>query len=109
MRRNSPPPPPSSSSSSSSSSSPVAALSQKDKRLPSCLITDYSQQDATFLEFISADALHVSAGSSACHQEHITIYSFKYCQPIMLLAATVDKMQQYWLTIPEAVCRVMCS
>jgi len=106
MRRNSPPPPPSSSSSSSSS---VAALSQKDKRLPSCLITNYNQQDATFLEFISTDAVHVSAGSSAYHQEHITTYSFKYCQPILLLAATVDKMQQYWLTIPEAVCRVMCS
>jgi hypothetical protein len=32
------------------------------------LITNYSQQDATFLEFISTDALHVSGGSSAHHQ-----------------------------------------
>ena len=49
-------------------------------------------------------------------------YSFRYCQPILLLAAIVDEMelhelnpiydssqQQYWLTIPEAVCTVMCS
>jgi hypothetical protein len=36
------------------------------------IITNYSQQDATFLEFISTDALHVSGGSSAHHQEHIT-------------------------------------
>jgi len=34
--------------------------------------------------FISTDALHVSGGSSAHHQE-------------------------YWLAIPEAVCTVMCS
>jgi len=32
------------------------------------------QQDATFLELsISKDALHVSGGSSAHHQEHITV------------------------------------
>jgi len=31
------------------------------------IITNYSQQDATFLEFISIDALHVSGGSSAYH------------------------------------------
>jgi hypothetical protein len=29
------------------------------------MITKYSQQDATFLEFISTDAVHVSGGSSA--------------------------------------------
>jgi len=48
-----------------------------------------------------------------------SIYSFRYFQPILLLAATVEEMmshlfhgssyQQYWLTIPEAVCTVMCS
>jgi len=32
------------------------------------IITNYSQQDATFLEFISTDAVHVSGGSSAHHQ-----------------------------------------
>jgi hypothetical protein len=31
------------------------------------IITNYSQQDATFLEFISKDALHISGGFSAHH------------------------------------------
>ena len=58
-------------------------------------ITNYNQQDATFLDlFISTDALHVSGGSSAHHQEHVTVqYSFRYCQPILLLAAIVDEME----------------
>jgi len=38
------------------------------------LIPNYNQQDATFLNlFISTDALHVSGGSSAHRQEHITV------------------------------------
>jgi hypothetical protein len=37
-------------------------------------ILSYNQQDATFVNlFISKDALHVSSGSSAHHQEHITV------------------------------------
>jgi len=40
------------------------------------IIPNYSQQDATFLDlFISTDALHVSGGSSALHQEHITVHT----------------------------------
>jgi len=39
------------------------------------LITNYSQQDATFPEFNSTDALHVAGGSSAHHQEHITVHT----------------------------------
>jgi hypothetical protein len=39
------------------------------------IITNYSQQDATFLEFISSDPLHFSGGSSAHHQEHITVHT----------------------------------
>jgi hypothetical protein len=38
-------------------------------------------------------------------------YSFSYCQPILLLAATMDKMElvpSYWLTIPEVVVTVTC-
>jgi len=31
------------------------------------IITNYSQQDAAFLEFISKDAVHVSGGSSTHH------------------------------------------
>jgi len=72
----------------------------------------YNQQDATFLDlFINTDALCVSGGSSAHHQEHITVHTalgivHQYC---CLLPAAVGSRQQYWLTIPEAVCTVMCS
>jgi hypothetical protein len=39
-------------------------------------IPNYSQKDATFLGlFIFTDALHVSGGSSAHHQEHITVHT----------------------------------
>jgi len=39
-------------------------------------VPNYSQQDATFLDlFISKDALHVSGGSSAHHQENITVHT----------------------------------
>jgi len=40
------------------------------------IIPNYNQQDATFLDlFISTDAVHVSGGSSAQHQEHITVHT----------------------------------
>ena len=41
------------------------------------IITNYSQQDASFLEFIYffTYALHVSSSSSAHHQEHITVHT----------------------------------
>jgi hypothetical protein len=40
------------------------------------IILNYNQQDATFLDlFISTNALHVSGGSSANHQEHITAHT----------------------------------
>ena len=40
------------------------------------IIPNYSQQDATFLDlFTFTDALHVSGGSSAHHQEHITVHT----------------------------------
>jgi len=39
------------------------------------MIPNYSQRDATFFDlFISSGALHVSGGSSAHHQEHITVH-----------------------------------
>ena len=61
----------------------------------SCKVTyleafpSYKQQDATFLDlFISTDAVHVSDGSCAHHQEHITAHTaFGYCQPLLLVAA----------------------
>jgi len=40
------------------------------------IIPNYSQKVATFLDlFISPDALHVSGGSYAHHQEHITVHT----------------------------------
>jgi hypothetical protein len=39
------------------------------------IITYYSQKDAPFLEFISIEALYISSGSSAHHQEHITVHT----------------------------------
>jgi hypothetical protein len=39
-------------------------------------LPNYSQQDAKFLDlFISTDAVHVSGGSSAPHQEHLTVHT----------------------------------
>ena len=71
------------------------------------IIPNYNQQDATFLDiFISTDALHASGGFSAHHQEHKnSTYSLRYCQPILLIAASFhlihdSSYQQYWLTIP---------
>jgi len=72
--------------------------------------------------FILTDALHVSGGSSAYHQEHMTVHTASgIVKPILLLAATVEEMElcsisstvaassSIGLTIPEAVCTVMCS
>ena len=40
------------------------------------IIPNYNQQDTTFLDlFISADALHVSGGSSTHHQERISVHT----------------------------------
>ena len=45
-------------------------------RIVILLIPNYRQEDATFLDlFISTDALHVSGGSTAHHQEHITVHT----------------------------------
>jgi len=39
-------------------------------------VPNYSQQDETFFDlFIFSDAVHVSGGSSAPHQEHITVHT----------------------------------
>jgi hypothetical protein len=40
------------------------------------IIPNYSQQDAAFLNlFIFTNAVRVSGGSSAHHQEHITVHT----------------------------------
>ena len=57
------------------------------------IITNYSQQDATFLEFIYfyrrstrfRRFLRPSSGAHNC------TYNIRYCQPILLLAATVEE------------------
>ena len=50
--------------------------------------------------------LRPSSGTQNC------TYNFRYCQPILQITVVRDddtRKQQYWLTIPEAVCTVMCS
>ena len=57
-----------------------------------------NQQDATFLDlFISTDALYVSGGSSAHHQEDITVHTAsgivnQYCCLLQQAALLVDSM-----------------
>ena len=85
---------------------------KKNVRVIGNTIPNYSQQDATFFFFIyfyrrSTCFRRFLRPSSEAHN---CTYSFRYCQPILLLAATVEEMAlvQLWLTIPEAVCTVMC-
>ena len=50
-------------------------LNYRDQTLKN-LITNYNQQDATFLDlFISTDVLHVSGGSSAHYHERLTVHT----------------------------------
>jgi len=52
---------------------------------------NYNQQDAMFLAlFITTDAVNVSGGSSAHHQEHITVHTAsgivkQYCCLLLFL------------------------
>ena len=60
------------------------------------IIPNYYQQDATFLNvFISTDALHVSGGSSAHHQEHTTVCTASGI--VNQYAATMDEMELFHL------------
>ena len=43
--------------------------------------------------FIFTDALPVSGGSCAHHQEHTIVHTASGSQPILLLAATVEEME----------------
>jgi len=59
------------------------------------IITNYSQQDALFLVFMYfyrrctcfRRFLRPSSGADNC------TYSFRYCQPILLLAAAMEEME----------------
>ena len=57
--------------------------------------------------------LHVSGGSSAYHQEHKTVHTASgIVKPILLPAAissTIAAGSSIGLTIPDAVCTVLCS
>jgi hypothetical protein len=53
--------------------------------------------------FIFTDALHVLGGSSAHHQENNCTYVSMYCHPILLLAATVEKMEESSISSTVAV------
>jgi hypothetical protein len=72
--------------------------------------------------FISIIALRVSDGSSAHHQEHKTVHTASgIVKTILVRAAIVDEMElpsisstiaadgSNGLTIPDAVCKVLCS
>jgi len=68
------------------------------------IITNYSQQDATFIEFIYfyrrstyfRRFLRPSLGAHNC------TYSFRYCQPILLLAVTAEEMEKSVISSPVA-------
>ena len=57
--------------------------------------------------FIFTDALHVSGGSCAHHQEHTIVHTASGSQPILLLAAVAASSSIGWL--PEAVCTIVFS
>jgi hypothetical protein len=58
-------------------------------------------------------ALHVSGGFSAHHQEHKTVHTASgIVKPILLPVALVDEIEadsRIVLTIPDAVCTILCS
>ena len=69
---------------------------QENVRSNDYIFTGYNQRDAAFLNlFSSQDALHVSGGSSAHHQEHKNCtYSVRYfVRPMLLPAAIVEEME----------------
>jgi hypothetical protein len=59
------------------------------------LITNYNQQDVTFLEFIYfyRRSTYFRRFLRPSSEAHNCKHSFKYCQPILLLAATVEEME----------------
>jgi len=86
----------------------------------SVFFLNYNQQDANIFDYLFLKGstcfgrfLRPSSGAHNCK------LSFRYCQPILLQAGIVDEvelfhlshdtsLQQYWLTIPEDECTVMC-
>jgi 5-deoxy-D-glucuronate isomerase len=55
------------------------------------IITNYNQQDETFLDLcIFTNAPNVSGGSSAHHQEHITVHTASIPEAYVQLSAPDD-------------------
>jgi len=73
------------------------------------IFPNYNQQDAAFLDlFVSTDVLHVSGGSFVHHREHKTLHTAS-CIVSQYCYFHDSSKQQYWLTITETVCTVLCS
>ena len=69
--------------------------------------SNYNQQDATFLIFfIIVNALHVSGGFSAHHQELKNCTHSIWYVPVLLAATASGSSKQAW-HIPDAVCTVL--
>ena len=79
------------------------------------IFPNYNQQDGKFLDlFISTDTLHVSCGSSAHHHEHITVHTVSGIDNLndrvkLIASPEIHLTLSRELTIPEAVCTIMCS
>ena len=75
------------------------------------MIPNYSQQDATvFYLFNSIEALHVSGGSSAHHQEHKTVHTaLGIVKPILLPAAIVDEMELHAALLHSSTNELQCD
>jgi hypothetical protein len=67
----------------------------------------YNQQDATFTTFfIIVNALHVSGGFSAHHQE-LKNFTHRIWNVPSLLAATASGGSKQTLHVPDSVCKVL--
>ena len=79
------------------------------------IIPNYKQRDATLPDlFTSTDPLHVSCGSSAHHHEHITVHTVSGIDNLndrvkLIASPEIHLTLSRELTIPEAVCTIMCS
>ena len=57
------------------------------------ILPNYSQQDATFLDLFLQTLYIFQAVPRPSSGAHNCTCSFRYCQPVLLLAATVEEME----------------
>jgi hypothetical protein len=74
----------------------------------------YNEQDAMFIYLFPKIALNVLGGFSTHHQEHKTVHTASgIVKPILLLSWMISSTRaagsSIGLTVPEAVCTVLCS